>query len=204
MRKICYIIGVIFVVLLSFWFFKPSGIDPVEETPTVATPDLTKLPQAYRSDLYKFGINLPQGFAIDENHKYESTPMKTFSGVRFNIPKSLHEGTNLSSDSYMSIEYAPGAINSCSAQIFLDSSELKGFADVNGHRYTVAYYLGAGAGNRYDETVFATPVDGGCIAVRYFIHYGVYENYPVGTIKKFDEEGLKSLFDSIRQSLVLN
>lgn len=204
MSKNYYIIVVILLAGVTFWFLKPSvSNEEIVQSPEIVAPDLSNLPQVYKSELYKFSINLPRDFSVDENHRYESTPMKTFSGVRFKIPQSLHEGTNLSSDSYISVEYAPGAINSCSAQIFLDSSELKGFADVGGHRYTVAYSLGAGAGNRYDETVFATPVDGGCMAVRYFIHYGIYENYPEGEVKKFDETKLKSLFDSIRESLVL-
>lgn len=161
------------------------------------------LPKLYKNEMYKFSIKLPDNFTIDENYKYELTPSQSFSGVRFKIPKSIYEGTNLSSDSYISVESATGTINSCNPQIFLDSSELKGFVDVGKHRYTVAYSLGAGAGNRYDETVYTTSVEGGCIAVRYYIHYGVYENYPEGSIKKFDEVELKKLFDSIRMTLNL-
>lgn len=204
-----YYIGIVLVLLvLGFWYFRPKTDVKVTDvdTPSDITvkPDTTNLPQLYKSESYKFSINLPKDFTVDENYKYESTPSRSFSGVKFKIPKELYTGTNLSSDSYISVESAPGAINSCSAQIFLDSSELKGFADVGRHRYTVAYSLGAGAGNRYDETVYATPVDGGCIAVRYYIHYGVYENYPEGSIKKFDEVELKKLFDSIRVTLSLN
>jgi len=207
MNKYYYAVGVIVVLLgLGFWYFRDRGTivnDPNTIPVSIVKPDLTKLPQEYKNDSYKFSINLPADFTVEENYKYESTPMRSFAGIKFKIPKAIYEGTNLSSDSYISFETAPEAINSCSAQVFLDSSELKGFANVGSNRYTVAYSLGVGAGNRYDETVYATPVDGGCIAVRYFIHYGAYENYPAGTVKEFDEVELKKLFDSIRESLVL-
>jgi len=115
----------------------------------------------------------------------------------------MRDGTNLSSDTYLSVESKMGAINSCSAEIFLDTPTSSGFVDEGGRRYSIAKMSGAGAGNRYDETVYATPVDGGCIAVRYFVHYSVFENYPEGTVTRFEEARLLSTFDSIRKTLTL-
>jgi len=37
----------------------------------------------------------------------------------------------------------------------------------------------------------------------YFVHYGAIENYPQGAVKEFDKAGLLSLFDQIRQTLVI-
>jgi hypothetical protein len=70
--------------------------------------------------------------------------------------------------------------------------------------YSVASSTGAAAGNRYDETVYALPGTNPCIAVRYFIHYGVIENYPAGTVRAFDEAALRSEFDAIRRTLINN
>jgi cytochrome b involved in lipid metabolism len=39
--------------------------------------------------------------------------------------------------------------------------------------------------------------------VRYLVHYGVFENYPQGTIALFDKTGLLAQFDTIRKTLVL-
>jgi hypothetical protein len=203
-----YIGIIIFLLIMGGWYFRPKpspgnllGNNMVLED---VKPDLSLLPQVYKNDFYKFKINLPSDFVVDEKYRYESTPEKSFPGIKFKIPKRLYEGTNLSSDSYISIEYAYKAPDACLAQIFLDSSEIRGFADFGKHRYNVAYSVGAGAGNIYEETVYATAVDGGCLALRYFIHYGVYENYPEGSIKKFDEDALKKLFDTIRVTLSLN
>ena len=62
---------------------------------------------------------------------------------------------------------------------------------------------GAGAGNRYFETVYAISGSSPCFAVRYFIHYSVIENYPAGTVQQFNEPALVSQFDSIRRTLTI-
>ncbi len=205
MNNKIYIGIIVFVILVGSWYFRPKSIVKKDNHENISgisvQPNTSELPQLYKSDFYKFSINLPEDFVVDEKYRYESTPQKSFAGVRFSIPKRLYEGTNLSSDTYISYEYVPGVVDACIAQMFLDSSEIKGFADVAKRRYTIAYSLGAGAGNRYEETVYATPVGDGCVAIRYFIHYGVFENYPEGSISKFDEVELKKLFDSIRVTL---
>ena len=190
-----YLIGLI-VLLLAI-----GGIWYALSKQQVLNDELTSV---YTSNPYGFSIKIPKDFTVDENHKYQANPSNIISGVKFTIPESLKTGTNLSSDTYVSVESKPGAINSCSAEIYLDTPVSAGFIDSGGHRYSMAKSSGAAAGNRYEETVFATPVDGGCIAVRYFIHYGVFENYPEGSINKFDEVALIALFDSIRETLTLN
>jgi hypothetical protein len=68
----------------------------------------------------------------------------------------------------------------------------------------VASTTGAAAGNRYEETVYAIPGTNPCVAVRYFVHYGVIENYPPGTVRQFDKQALLDQFDRIRRTLVVN
>lgn len=189
-----------FILLLLFLLF---GVGYFKFRNLVSAPDSTNLTQHYSSDTYEFSIDLPQSFTVDETYIYQLDPNRSIPGVKFLIPTSLSEGTNLSSDSYISVENISGAINSCSAEIYLDRSEYVGFTDVGEHRYSIAYNVGAGAGNRYEETIYATPVDGGCLAVRYFIHYGVIENYEPGAVKEFKKDELLNLFDSIRRTLIL-
>lgn len=196
MKKNLYVFASVFVVILAifllWWINREEELIPV-------VPVLS----SYSSTTMGFSIEVPPDFIIDEGHTYEASPANKISGVKFTIPKNLSEGTNLSSNTYISVEKKPGAINSCSAEIYLDNSVSAGYVDVGSNRYSVAKSNGAGAGNRYDETVYATPIDGGCVAVRYFIHSTVLENYPEGTVTKFDEIAVKNMFDSIRVSLVL-
>ena len=167
-------------------------------------PTGQNLPQAYTSSMYNFSIHLPTGYTPDESYVYQMTPTKTFSGVKFTIPKSLSTGTNLGSDTYLSVEKIP-ASPTCTAGMFLDDQNVveKAVAE-NGIDYSVGSGTGAGAGNRYEETIYAFPVASNCMAVRYFVHYSVFENYPAGTITEFDQQSLTDQFDAIRQSLVVN
>jgi membrane-bound inhibitor of C-type lysozyme len=168
--------------------------------------DLGGLPQTYENGSSGFSVRYPSGYILNTNYFYQELgPGKDIGGVSFKIATSLANGTNLGSDSYVSVEEISQTTN-CTASLFLD----KGNVDLpdktiteNGTTYSFASSTGAGAGNRYEERVFAIPGTNPCIAVRYFIHYGVFENYPLGTIERFNEQSLLDQFDSIRQTLII-
>jgi membrane-bound inhibitor of C-type lysozyme len=162
------------------------------------------LPQVYSSGTQGFSIRYPAGYSLDEHYTYTGLgPVQTIKGTRFVIDPAIASGTNLSADSYVSVEPMAGAVNSCSAGIYLSDAHPAGFVDEDGRRYSVATSTGAGAGNRYDEVVFATPVQNGCMAVRYFVHYGAIGNYPEGEVREFDRAALFAQFDRIRRTLTL-
>lgn len=165
--------------------------------------DTGVLPQVYSSASAGFSIRYPAGFTVTDPYTYTNLgPGRDISGVKFTVPPATVTGTNLSSDTYISVETLPGAINSCSAEAFLDQPVSAGFVDDGDTRYSVATAMGAGAGNRYEETVYATPVTNGCLAVRYYIHYGVIQNYPDdGSVTEFNKAGLIAQFDAIRKTL---
>ena len=72
-----------------------------------------------------------------------------------------------------------------------------------GVTYSVASTTDAGAGNRYEEQVYALAGANPCIAVRYFIHTTELGNYPAGTRVAYDRAALLAQFDAIRHSLTL-
>lgn len=153
-----------------------------------------------------------EGFIVDTNYRYDAFgPGKEIPGTKYTIPSSMATGTNLATDTYISVENIPLS-NSiiCSADNFLPLGSTKSIlVTENGILYSVASSSGAGAGNRYEETVYAlvksnssvTSADP-CKAIRYFIHYGAIENYPEGVVKEFDKQALISKFDQIRRVLV--
>lgn len=169
-------------------------------------PDQTgvTLPLFYSNSSAEFSIRFPQGYSVNESYKYQELgPGQDISGVKFTIPTTTAAGTNLSPDSYLSVEEIPKMQN-CSANIFLGQGvTAHSLTDTSGVTYSVASTTGAGAGNRYEETVYALPGTNPCVAVRYFIHYGVIDNYPAGTVQQFDEQSLLAQFDTIRRSLVV-
>ncbi|MHB8860545.1 MAG: MliC family protein [Minisyncoccota bacterium] len=160
------------------------------------------LSQVFATSSLGFSIRYPGGYTLDEAYQYQELgPGKDIPGVKFTIPASIALGTNLAADSYLSVEEIP-QVQGCTAAFFLDHGAAREVAD-GGMTYSVASTTGAGAGNRYEETVYALPDTNPCIAVRYFIHYGVIENYPPGMVRRFDRQAILDQFDAIRHTLTI-
>ncbi|MFA5830576.1 MAG: MliC family protein [Candidatus Paceibacterota bacterium] len=159
------------------------------------------LSQIYTEPSGKFSLRLPPDYAVVPSYKYEMEPDKTISGIKFLIPQAFSRGTNLSEDSYISVESLPET-DKCAANLFLYDSRMEERTE-NGTAYSVASSTDAGAGNRYEETVYAFPETNPCVAIRYFIHYMVFENYAPGMVKEFNKSSLIQQFDQIRSTLIL-
>jgi membrane-bound inhibitor of C-type lysozyme len=177
-------------------------------TQVAAQPQGSDLTQTYVDSTVGFSIRYPQTFTADNTYKYqEMGPGKDISGVKFTIPSSMATGTNLSNDSYISVESLPGVTDEeCSAGMFLDpgvAGKTQTITD-NGTTYSFASSTDAGAGNRYEESVYVLPSTNPCIAVRYYIHYGAIENYPAGSTTAFSESAIHNEFDAIRDTLTVN
>ncbi len=181
--------------------FKDGSQKPPVDCIIVAPlPAGSGLSQMFATSSLGFSLRYPEGYARDESYRYQELgPGKDILGVKFTIPAALATGTNLSADSYVSVEEIP-QVRDCSAALFLERGVAEDVVD-DGTTYSVASSTGAGAGNRYEETVYAFPGTSPCIAVRYFIHYGVLENYPAGTVRAFDHQSLTDQFDAIRRTL---
>ncbi|MEJ0041342.1 MAG: hypothetical protein WDM81_03645 [Rhizomicrobium sp.] len=128
-------------------------------------------------------------------------PGRAIKGVAFQIPASLAAGTNLGGDTKLSVESLPG--RDCTPAQFVDPAENAHRLDADGRVYSVATSADAGAGNRYETTVFVLDGTSPCLAVRYFIHSSAIENFDPGTVKPFDRAKLAAAFDRIRATLTL-
>lgn len=145
----------------------------------------------------------PDAFGLDESYQYDALgPAKTITGVKFTVPIKVAVGTNLGSDSYLSVEQIPN-VTSCSAVSFMQSGVKAQIVNDRDIVYSVASTSGAAAGNRYEETVYAIASSSPCTAVRYFVHYGVFENYATGSVRQFDKDTLLDTFDAVRRTVVL-
>ncbi len=174
----------------------------------IVSPDPGGLPQVYENGAEGFSIRYPAGYTVNPNFQYQELgPNNGINGVSFTIPSSTAAGTNLAQDSYISVEEIPNT-KDCNAGLFLPPNSMTGVLGItttteNGVTYSVASSTGAGAGNRYEETAYAIPGTNPCIAVHYFIHYGVIENYPEGAVKAFDRQSILDQFDAIRSTLTI-
>ena len=160
----------------------------VKNPSSLVMPEAAELTQVYQDAEHKFSIRYPEGFTVDEKYQYQNMgPGKAIDGTKFTIPTAMATGTNLSLDSYVSVEHMSTS-TPCEAARFLEHrADIETIQDM-GVTYSVASSSDAAAGNRYEETVYVLPQSSLCLAVRYFIHYGAYENYPGDSIKEFDEE----------------
>ncbi|MFA6503088.1 MAG: hypothetical protein WCT45_02430 [Candidatus Paceibacterota bacterium] len=160
------------------------------------------LPQAYANSAMKFSLRLPDGYTADESYKYtELGPDEEIAGIKFTIPSSVATGTNLSSDSYISVEQIPD-LPSCIAGPFLWKGQRIALSPSDDATpFLVASSTGAAAGNRYEETVYALQDTNPCTAIRYMLHYGAMANYPEGAVREYDRAALLATFDAIRRSL---
>ena len=151
-----------------------------------------------------FSIRYPSNYSVNPSYVYQELgPGKDINGVKFTIPESMATGTNLSGfDTGVSVEKIPNA-QDCNAKLFLYPEVASLNITDNGVDYSFASSTGAGAGNRYEEEVWAIPNTNPCVAVRYFIHYMAIENYPPKVVSNFNRDALLKQFDQIRQSLVL-
>ncbi len=196
-----FIISSIIIILIAsgaYWILKdvkPKGVVKTE-------PQIQDFSKSFESFPYKFSIYLPKKYSINENYAYPFIADREIKGVSFGIEEDDYRGTNLSKDSYISVEMISDPNLSCNVESFLNNVIYNGnIEEQDNHIYAVASTTDAAVGNRYEEIVYVTPVDSGCSAIRYFIHYGAIENYPEGTITEFDRQKLFNKFDAIRKSI---
>lgn len=205
-HMIKYFIGGFLVILLlvlgGYYLLQPAASAPA--TSTVTVPQQTA--ETYATSSYT--ISYPAGFTVDPSYQYDQVnPNKPISGVKFTIPLSMATGTNLSTDTYISVETLPHAKN-CTGDIYLAANVHPTTLTTASTTYSVATSSDAGAGNRYEESVYAIVGSNPCTAVRYYIHYGAIENYPPvgepGGVTEFNHDALIAAFDKIRDSLVFS
>lgn len=193
---------------LVFWS-KGNGATITEGSqPTytciLAVSDPGGLPNVYENGMQGISIRYPEGYTVDSNYKYTQLgESKPIFGVKFTIASSTAAGTNLSGDTYIAVEELPQE-QDCTASLFIYPGVKTTSVTENGTTYSVASSTDAGVGNRYEEHVYAIPGTNPCIAVRYFIHYAVFENFPAGTVQRFDEAALLKTFGSIRKTLTID
>lgn len=159
---------------------------------------------SFASSEFGFSLRYPPGYTVDGGYVYQGLgPGMDITGVAFTVPSEMTQGTNLSNDTRLSVESLPEA-SSCTADRFLpEGASTPGEVTENGTDYSTASLNDAGAGNLYEETVFALVGTSPCLAVRYFIHSTNLANYDPGTVTAFDKEDLMAQFDAIRKTLIV-
>ena len=212
-----YVTGAIVIIIVIIGGFYLLGKNK-SGTPAENTAPAVEEPQTNTYSTSTFSVSYPADFTVDDLYEYTQVdPKKPISGVKFTIPESETVGTNLSSDTHLSVESLPRAQN-CTGDIYIVPNVKAVDLTVGSTTYSVATSTGAAAGNIYEEQVYAIAGSKPCTAVRYFIHSGNIGDYlPAatsttqagpqegeGAVHEFDRAALLREFDSIRDSLVLS
>jgi hypothetical protein len=155
----------------------------------------------YHNPQMHFAIAYPPHWTVDAKFTNDTLgPDKAIRGVSFTVSPERIKGTNLASDTRLSVEILPG---SCDASRFLSNPQDAKTVTEAGRAYSYATANDEGAGNRVEETVYALAGTSPCLAVRYFIHSSAIGNYDPGAVKAFDRAALMKTFGRMRRSLAV-
>lgn len=172
----------------------------------LVSKDRGGLTNVYHNGSEGFLLRYPSGYTVNEKYVYGGPTGKDIHGVSFQVPESQTKGTNLSTDTNISVVQVPAGNKTCSADLFISNPNGQKPKEIteSGTTYSYATVSDAAAGNRYDESVYAIPGTNPCVAIRYLIHYANIQNYDPGTVKEFNEQELLSEFNKIRSTVVIN
>jgi hypothetical protein len=197
--------AIVVVLIAGAVVFRTPLMSLFNTTPTLPVATTTPADevvswQQYATSTYSF--KYPPLYAFNDayaNNQFGDA--KLIHGVSVTIPATMATGTNLSADSLVSIEQLPRA-KKCTADIYIKANVTASLMTLGGVEYSVATSSSAGAGNLYEEVVFALPGASVCTAVRYTIHTTALANYPEGAVREYNRDALFAEFDKIRLSLV--
>src|SRR3989344_5045596 len=111
-----YMIGIVVFAIVAvgaYYVWDLVKQAPVQEEQTPLSP---MQPATTTYATTTFSIMYPQTFTLNEFYKYEGFPKKPIDGVSLTVPLGMATGTNLSSDSYLAVEWLPRA-KSCTGDI---------------------------------------------------------------------------------------
>lgn len=200
MKKVFVTVFTVLIVSVSTWYMSQPGFF-ADDTSIPLDPE-SAVWQDYVSPVFSFSIKVPPGYTVDASYRYEALgPEHDITGVSFTVPEMLTQGTNLSQDSYVSVERLRDA--SCVPSDFLDSTTDGEAVSLGDKSYLFATSSGVGAGNLYEEGVYMKKVGAYCYGIRLFMHSTNIYNYDPGTVTAFDREALIRTFELMASTVTL-
>jgi len=184
----------ILIGVVGYWIISRN----MERKRFIERPQPTLDWKTYDSPNWHFTMQYPADSQIDENYHYDLIQNVSIHGVSFSLPVKYWQGTNLGSDSKISVEVNEktcGAKNFVNGMIKQDTTEV-----INGKTYNKTISTDAGAGNFYTETVYSISAPWSknvCYGIRLFLHSSnlsvLQENNP--NIKAYDSIKIDELFN---------
>ena len=89
-------------------------------------------------------------------------------------------------------------------QVSTPGEVLLGQRTFNGKTFTESQFLGAAAGNIYEQLFYRAVFNGTCYEIAFFMHSGNIGNYPPGTVVEFDRTALLQKFEEVLATFTIN
>jgi len=177
--------------MISVWYLSQPGFFSRNEVINIDSDSAVW--RDYSNIDFGFSIKVPPGYIADEAYRYEAFGSgHEIIGVSFTVPEAIVSGTNLSKDSYISVERLRDVV--CTPSDFLDGTISGEKVMLDNNEYDFATSSGVGAGNLYEEGVYMRSVGQYCYGIRLFMHSTNIYNYDPGTVLEFDREMLIRTF----------
>ncbi len=90
----------------------------------------------------------------------------------------------------------PSTVSTCT-QPGQPGETAMGQVTIHGFTFTKSEFVGAAAGNRYDQLFYRTVAEGRCFEVIFLIHSAEIGNYPPGTVVEYYRDQLLHQFESV-------
>lgn len=194
-----YLALVVLLVAVVAGFAVYSNTHQEIPTPDTSIPHIVPDTSTieYRDTALRFSIQYPD-IATSSPVEFAGYLPRTASPVAsFTLPRSMFEGTNLGEAGvYIGATTSPKIVASCETPM-PDMGELSvSSTTLNGAVFATATSSDAGAGNRYETTVFRAVHDGTCFEIVELLHWADIHNFGPETAE-FDKAKFQGYLDAI-------
>jgi hypothetical protein len=150
---------------------------------------------------YLVGLSYTDEFAPTDVQipvNLKGTPLLTLA---FIDPDFYSPRTNLS-EAYLLLAATadPAIVSTCTQPSTQVAETVTGLVSINNITFTRSEFVGAAAGNRYDQVTYRTVWADKCIEMVFLIHSTNIGNYPPGTVVEYDRAALLSKFETVLNS----
>ncbi|MDO8260730.1 MAG: hypothetical protein Q7T50_04520 [Candidatus Magasanikbacteria bacterium] len=154
----------------------------------------------YEKTKYGLSFSYPSEEIVSDNDQNQFLTKNILN--RIDLSANNFIGTNLGEASFIvGVTSNKAILNIC-----LESGigeEQQANRIINGIDYSVFKSSEAGAGNRFQTLSFRTIKNDRCYEAVEFMHWGDINNYPVGTVKEFDQALIQAKLDKILETLII-
>jgi photosystem II stability/assembly factor-like uncharacterized protein len=118
--------------------------------------------------------------------------------LTFIDPSFYYPITNLNeADVILTATAEPAIVSTCTEPLANRDETVSGNVTINNYTFTRTEFIGAAAGNRYDQISYRTVMDHKCFEVIFLIHSTDIGNYPPGAVVAFDRTALLKKFEAV-------